>query len=211
MNKPTEIAVFLGDNGNTARFYGGGKIVVYRKEKDCWNAIREQGFSLKEIQSMSDFRQKIEEVLLFLDQCHIFVGLSITGVPYYMLEKAKCSVWECDGNPKDFLDYVQFQEELSLEKACKKNAQQAQKSYDSNFVEKSRGNYSISIKGIQEKSAQLTSKQVLLPFLRRGGFESLEIICNHMPGWLEEEVYRRKLSFQTQELDRNHVKITLKK
>ncbi len=211
MKKPAEIAVFLGDNGNTTKFYGEGRIVIFVQENNSWRVSREKRFSLKEIQEMMDFRQKMEETLVFLDQCKVFVGSSITGMPYYFLEKAKCSVWECDGIPYDFLDYVQLQEEISAEKTCKKGQQQEKSSVDSSFIETTPGNYSISIKGIQEKSVQLTSKQVLLPFLRRGSFESLEIICNHMPIWLEEEVLRRRISLQTKELSRNQVKITLKK
>lgn len=211
MKKPAEIAVFLGENGKTAKFYGEGKIVVYVKENSNWQGYRERDFSSKEIQGILDFRQKMEEILAFLDKCKVFVALNITGVPYYFLEKAQCSIWEFDGNPYDFLDYVLLQEELNAKKTEKKASHHGNKSVDTDFVETTPGNYSISIKGIQEKSAQLTSKQVLLPFLRRGSFESLEIICNHIPGWLEEEVYRRRLNLQSQEIGQNKVKIILKK
>ncbi|NLI91170.1 MAG: hypothetical protein GX434_02885 [Peptococcaceae bacterium] len=132
-----------------------------------------------------------------------------SGVPYYFLEKAKFSVWECDGNPYDFLDYVLLQENISHKKNSKKILPENQPE-DFEKGEALPENYSILIKGIQEKKAKLTSKQVLLPFLRRGGFESLEIICDRIPIWLEEEALRRRLSLQTQELGWNQVKITLR-
>jgi hypothetical protein len=75
MNKPAEIAVFLGENGNTAKFYGEGKIVIFYQDKGIWNVNREREFSLKEIQGMIDFRQKMEEILEFLDRCQDFCRL----------------------------------------------------------------------------------------------------------------------------------------
>jgi len=36
VNKPAEIAVFLGENGNTAKFYGEGKIVIFSQDDGNW-------------------------------------------------------------------------------------------------------------------------------------------------------------------------------
>lgn len=213
VNKPAEIAVFLGENGNTAKFYGEGKIVIFSQDDGNWKINREKEFFLKENQGIIDFRQTMEEILKFLSRCRIFVGLSITSIPYYFLEKAKFSLWEYDGNPSEFLDYVLLQEQLTQQhgkKASKKDSGEDEPA-DAGLLETPSGNYSILINGIQEKSAVSASKQVLLPFLRRGGYESLEITCSQIPGWLEEEVLRRRLSLHIEENGRNKVKIILKK
>jgi Fe-only nitrogenase accessory protein AnfO len=206
--KPAEIAVFVGENGNTAKFYGEGKIIVCKQEQGLWNVIREKSFSLKEIQGTIHFREKMEEILAFLDACRIFVALSFTGVPYYFLEKAKFSIWEYDGNPYDFLDYVLLQEQINDKKMAKKG--QGENRTGEEGQDAVPENYSILINGIQGKSAKLTSKRLLLPFLRRGSFESLEIVCNHIPSWLEEEAFQRKLYLQIQNIGWNQVKIILK-
>lgn len=212
VNKPAEIAVFIGEKGKTAKFYGEGKIVIFSQDHDSWEINRKKEFSLKEIQGMIDCRQTMEGVLEFLNPCRIFVGSSITGIAYHFLEKNKFSLWEYDGNPYEFLDYVFLQEQRPKpngKKITKKNSGENEQP-DPAEIETQPENYSILINGIQEKSAVPASKQILLPFLRRGYFNSLEITCSHLPEWLEEEVFRRKLSLQTQEIGGNQIKIILK-
>lgn len=211
MNIPTEIAVFLGKNGSTTKFYGEGKIVIFVQTIEGWQITRVREFSLKEVQGMIDFRQKPKEILTFLDSCKVFVALSITGIPYYFLEKDGCSIWEFDGEPKDFMDYVFTQQEKSNKKKAKRSSQLVEKSSKTDFVETARGTFSIFIDGIPERGLLHTSKQVLLPFLRRGSYETLEIVCDQIPWWLEEEALKRRLTIQTQDLEKSKIKIILKK
>lgn len=54
-------------------------------------------------------------------------------------------------------------------------------------VEVSPGNYFISIKEVQGKAPFVSSKQVLLEFICRAGFDALERVCDHVPPRIEME------------------------
>ncbi|OPY56170.1 MAG: Iron only nitrogenase protein AnfO (AnfO_nitrog) [Pelotomaculum sp. PtaU1.Bin035] len=175
------IAVYVGENGETTSLFNQGRLVVYQKKKGKWSSMKEMDFSPDGSRGIKELRKKMEEVLEFLGNCRVIVGLSITGVPYYELEKCRFSVWEFEGRPLEFLDYVLEKEEE------KQSLEDAEQNACLRFIpiETSSGNYQISIKEIQEKDIGLTTKQVLLPVLRKGNFNSLEVICSHVPPWLE--------------------------
>ena len=201
---PKEISVFLDKHGNTAKLTECGTISVFARNKEEWHLVSEKDFTLKDIAAMKDLRTKMEELLDLLGDCKIFVGSEITGIPYFLLDKAKCSIWECKGKPFEFLDHILQKEEEAL-------AQKPQPMNKPSFEELSIGYYRVNLKDIQENSTQLTTKQVLLPFLRKGEFNTLDIICNHVPRWLEGEALAGAFTIQTSELEKNKIKVTLSK
>jgi len=203
---PKEIAVYVGENGETANLCSRGAVVVYGRQQGKWHVLREKDFQLDGHLTMKDWRFKMAEIVDFMGECKTFVGLAITGIPYFELEKFRCSVWEFEGKPDHFLDYILEQEEAGqdAQAAVKSRIQPAP-------AEVFNGCYRISLKEIQEKNTGVTSKQVLLPFLRRRDFYSLEILCSHIPPWLELEVMSGNLDAKTEKINHNTIKITLMK
>lgn len=201
-----DIAVFVGDNGETVSLCEKGRIVVYRKEPARWKALREKYFFLDTGLGVKELRRQMGEALLFLEDCKIFVGLSVTGVPYFELEKSGAAIWEFEGKPGEFLDYIlEKEEEIQDRNTTGKTIVQLSPE------ETSPGCYSVSIKEIQEKNAGITSKQALLPFLRRGGFYSLEVRCNHVPPWLEAEMNSGGFTGEVNKTDNDEVIVTIMK
>jgi len=203
---PVDIAVFVGENGRTASLYEKGKIVLYTKTSGKWNVQKEKDFFLDKSSGMRELRKKMDDLKSFLPQdCNIFVGLQITGLPYFELEKSNFSVWEIDGIPGQFLDHVlEKEEEDGLEtrvEGCKLPVPH----------EISSGCYLISIKEIQENNTGFTSKQAILPFLRKGLFYQLEIICNHIPPWLETELINCRLFWEVRTISRNEISVNIMK
>jgi len=200
-----DIAVFVGENGKTASLYEKGQISVYQRKMGKWSIQREKEFSLDKSLGMKDLREKMADALDFLKDCKIFVGLSVTGVPYFELEKSLFSVWEFEGKPMEFLDYV-------LEEEEGKPDQELNEGKNNRLftpVEISNGCYRISLSEIQEKGTGVTSKQVLLPFLRKGVFYSLEVVCKHVPPWLQAELYGGDFSGEIEETSSGEVKIMI--
>ncbi|KJR99744.1 MAG: nitrogenase [Peptococcaceae bacterium BRH_c4a] len=203
---PADIAVFVGENGRTASLYEKGKIVLYTKTSGKWKVQKEKHFFLEKSFGMRELRNKMEEVKSFLPQgCNIFVGLQITGLPYFELEKSNFSVWEIEGTPCQFLDHVlEKEEENGLQTRVNKGKLPVPQEISS-------GCYRISIKEIQGKNTGFTSKQALLPFLKKGLFYSLEIICSHIPPWLETELINSRLFWEVRTISRNEMSVTINK
>lgn len=198
-----EVAVFVGTQGETLPLQEEGRIVVYQRSQGKWSKHREKYFSLGTGKSLKELRQKMAELIIFLGNCRTFVGLSVTGVPFYELEKAGCSVWKFAGRPLEFLDIVLRQEETNKEKEMPEN--------NSLLTPKeiSKGYFSISLKELQETNAGLTSKQVLIPFLRQVPFVELEVTCSHLPPWLETEFLKGSLSGDIKRISSNELKVII--
>jgi hypothetical protein len=134
------------------------------------------------------------EILQFLGSCRVFAARSAAGVPYFELEKAGYSVWELEGHPATFLEQVWTDEEQERE---------AEKSREAPATpvpeETTPGHYYINIREVQGCNADLTSKQVLQQFIRRGGFRSLSIACSHVPPWVEMEAMRGGFGFESEQ------------
>jgi hypothetical protein len=57
----------------------------------------------------------------------------------------------------------------------------------------------------------MTSKQVLMPILQQGNFYSLEILCNHVPPWLEVELQDGRLVVRVEKIAPTEVHIYISK
>lgn len=202
-----EVAVFVGETGETVSIYELGKIAVYRKEAGSWTTLRESAFALNRDGGVNALRRQMEDLLVFLDECTVFTARSIVGMPYYELEKAGCSVWEFAGKPEEFLEYILSKEEDELREQKNSGAGEVIPVP----VHTGKGYYRISLKDIQASADGVTSKQVLLPFLRRGEFYALEVLCSHVPPWLEAEFIQGKLSGITERTGTGEFKVTITK
>jgi len=180
-----EIAVFVGPNGETAPLQEAGEIRVYQHSCNIWEMCRIIPFSLQSAKGLPGMREYMKEVLNFLGECRTFVGLSIIGLPYFELEKAGFTIWEMAGFPSNILDSI-----LEAEAAAKLNTSPEIKIIipKPEPKEVTPGCYSISLKEIQNCNGMVTSKQILLPLLEKMAFKSLEIICSHIPPWLEIKI-----------------------
>lgn len=178
-----DIAVLVNASGVTASLYEPSHIIIYRKTDKGWNILRETPFLLDQTQGIAVMRKGMEELADFMGKCNIFVATAVAGMPYFELEKARINIWEFTGEPLSFLDYIVAKtEESELEQEDVKPVAVPVP------VELEHGHYRISIKEIQENHAGISSKQVLQPLLKQGKFYSLEIVCKHLPPWLEGDL-----------------------
>lgn len=201
-----QIAVYVGETGEWISLQDKGRVVIYEKTQGQWEIIGEVEFNWEKSQgTLKEMRQMAEEMLKALGDCRIFTALSVSGVPYHVLEKAGFRIWECEGQPREFLDDILNQEEEALLE-CQKEVKGIPAP-----VDLGNGFFTISLKEIQQKNSQFTSKQVLLPFLRQGQFYSLEIICSYLPKWLELELLGEEFTSQVEQIKPGELKVILAK
>ena len=73
------------------------------------------------------------------------------------------------------------------------------------------GCFAISIREIQGKRPELSSKQVLRQFVLQGAFTELEITCDHVPPWIEMEAERCGYDLVSERTGFNDLKVVLRK
>ncbi len=201
------IAVAVDTKGDTTSLYDPGRIVIYRKKQGAWQVKQELEYDLEQNKGIRHMRQRIEDIVKFVGaNSQVFVGLSVVGIPYYELEKAGLSVWEFEGRPREFLDYILTQEE---EAQIARDQVQPIRIPEPQQI--APGHYIFSLKEIQENHAGVTSKQVLLPFVKKGEFNSLEVTCNHVPPWLEALALEKQYDYHKEQISSKEVKIQLLK
>ena len=198
-----EIAVFLGEDGTTAALEEPGKIFIYRRNQGKWHTVQELPFCLDHSGGMPGVRRQLTAMIAQLGNCRVFVACTVTGLLYKELEQAGFSIWEFAGRPQEFLEYVLVQEELAARQPA------AVKLVAPAVVETGPGCYQVSLKDIQQSGSGLTSKQILQPLLTKN-FYMLEVLCSHIPPWLEAEWACGRLDCRAEKMTEG-VKLTIKK
>ncbi|MDW5561820.1 MAG: Fe-only nitrogenase accessory AnfO family protein [Methanomassiliicoccus sp.] len=175
-----EVASLTGSDGSTVQLNWPGIVVVHRRVRGKWTKDREMPFLIDSGKGLVEMRTKCTELIKFLGSCKIFVARNASGVLFFELEKAHVNVYEIKGTPSDFLEQVWSEDE----KDCDETISPATMPVP---LERSPGNYYISIKEAQSKQPEFSSKQILQAFVRRGKFATLEVVCDHVPPWIELE------------------------
>lgn len=180
-----EIAVFLDENNRTTSIYKCGIIKVYSNVGEEWSEKKQIQFGIDNSMDIKLIRENLYRLAEKLGECRIFVAFEVAGLLYTVLENIGFNIWEIEGTPNEFLDYVfTKEEEEEKSKDAKTDVFQAvpypvQIGTD--------GCYSIDLKKIQQSDVNFTTKQILVPFLKKNTFYQLEIICSHIPNWFEKE------------------------
>lgn len=203
----SEIAVMIGSDGITVPLNEPGTVVVYRRNRGTWQKERALPFALDEANGLAGLRRKMTDLVSFLGPCRSFVAASASGAAFFELEKARCQVWEIAGSPDGFLDTV-WREAKEEQEA---SAPVASGAGIPAPVETTPGKFAISIKDIQGKRPEVSSKQVLQQFIRRGAFTELAITCDHLPPWIEVEAERLGISVETEYRAPHEVTVLLRK
>jgi len=202
-----EIAVITGSDGRTVPLSEPGTIVVYRRVRETWLAERRLPFALESDAGLAGLRTRTGELIAFLGECRTLVAQSASGALFFGLEKAGCQVFEIAGCPSEFLGTVWLE---ALEEQEAKSPLPAGADIPAP-LEISPGKYYISIREIQGKRPEVSSKQVLRTFVQAGAFTELEIACDHVPPWIEVDAERLGYDLTREQTALHDVKVLLRR
>jgi Fe-only nitrogenase accessory protein AnfO len=203
----SEIAVITGSDGRTVPLSEPGTVVVYRRERERWLMERRLPFALDADAGLAGLRQRTGELTRFLGGCRILAAQSASGALFFGLEKAGCQVYEIAGSPSEFLDTVWLEA---------KEEQEAQAPLPDGSdipapLEVAPGKYYISIREIQGNRPEVSSKQVLRPFVQNGAFSELEIVCDHVPPWIEVDAERLGYEISSERTGLHDLKVLIRR
>ena len=203
----SEIAAIIGSDGRTVPLSEPGTVVVYRRMKETWFAERRLVFSLNADGGLVGLRNQTGELVAFLGTCRTLVAQSASGALFFGLAKAGFSVFEIAGSPPEFLSSV-LQEAMEEQEA---NVPLPDGADTPAPLEISPGKYYISIREIQGKRPEMSSKQVLRSFVQAGAFSELEIICDHVPPWIEVDAERLGYDLTSERTGLHDMKVLIRR
>ncbi len=202
-----EIAVIAGSDGRTVPLSEPGTFLVYRRDRGTWLMERQLPFALEPDSGLAGLRTMTGELVAFLGGCRTIVARSAGGALFFGLEKAGFSVYEIAGTPAEFLNTVwqdakeEEQEKTPLPAGADIPAP----------LEIAPGKYYISIREIQGKRPEVSSKQVLRLFIQQGAFSELEIACDHVPPWIEVDADQLGYEISNERSGLHDVKVLLRR
>ncbi len=181
-----EIAVLVDSKGETSGFEKDGIIRVYSKEEDGWIIKKYMEYNTKNIINAAILKERINEICSWLVNCKILVVSRIRGVHYIAFEENLVSMLEIKGKPDDFLEDL---------KQCKQHHRTGKEiPLEHNAIYESKpGYFYTDLREVMNGITSYNSKQILLPFLKNQEFSCIDIICSHIPKWLEKEQTELKL------------------
>ncbi|MDF2944475.1 MAG: anfO [Herbinix sp.] len=209
------IAVFVNDEGNAASLVENGFLRLYTKGAKEWIVKSELPFLLDNRKGLIEVRTFIQQLVKRLDGCTVFVAQQVAGQLYYILEANGFNTYEAEGKPEQFLDSIW--EDLQLETA---RITETVMNLDDNKTRKverypiqteKEGVYYFNLKQALLADCSLTSKKILIPFLRQRHFQALEIICDHVPQWIASELISLELTSTVTLLEENEYKVSIKR
>lgn len=200
------IAVYINEEGVMASIHEKGLIRIYQLEQGVWKVLREIPFILDRTKGITEVRRKLIELIQGLKECRAFAAKEVAGQLYYVLEANGLEAFEAEGRPEEFLDSIQEAMENPESKKLEDPIAEPVSYIESTGKE---GFYFLNLKKALNLDCGTSSKKLLLPFLRKREFQGLDMICDHLPRWLQTELEALKLKSEIIQLMENEYRVII--
>lgn len=200
-----EIALYVNNLGEIADFNKSGFIRIFIKDNNKWKLKKETEFEFSSVMKTDNQRLDAVKIWEALNDCKVLVAKEIPELIYMLLDDVGVSIWKMEGEQYETLEYV-FEKEMEEEEEIKIINKGKIYNEEESFLPKEIGNsgyYTLNLKKLQEDNIGITTKQVLKPFLLKNKFNELVVTCSHIPFWLESELERLNLNFESSKTGEN--------
>jgi len=200
------MAVFCDDTNRISRFDEMTNFIFYTKDNSVWHKSEPVPFHPDLSGGLTSVRENINRMIVCFNTCKIILTKSITGIPYHVFDQSGFIICESENFDLDLLDAIQA-DLIRIETEPKDDA-----SLVSKIPVKTdeSGHYFLDLNKVQKSYPELSSKMVLLPFLKSTTFYSLEVVCTHIPPWFDNKLEQMELTYTIPNEDDSgkHVVIT---
>lgn len=176
-----KIAVVENDNQKTSSIFEPGFIVIYEEDGREWKVLNRFENKVCNAKGMAAVRTAVADTIKQLDDVKVIVASEIPGIASGTFQAAGFDIFLVENSVLTILDSIK-KEMLEAIEECQKEPPK----FDiTQFLEPgvSKGDFSINIEEIMFKNPDLTSKKILIPYLKNGEFNRLDVICSHLPKW----------------------------
>ncbi len=210
-----KIATYVDGTGELASPSVGGHVRIYDDASGAWEAIRDMAFEIKPDMTLCDVKSAIRQIVVQMEDCRIFLSTAVRGLIYSVLqEEAGIHIWKSQGPILEQLDIVAGKE---AERIARREAPSmgtppparcaagncgdggngrpvAGKPVATSALERiGNGRYRIDLARILASDPNLNSRQILMPVMEEASFETLEILCDHVPRWFSRTLIAMNL------------------
>lgn len=202
-----KIAVVENENQQTSSIFEPGFIATYEKNGGEWKAFNRFENKVFNAKGMAAVRMAVADTIKQLGDVKVVVASEIPGIASGTFQAAGFDIFLVESNVLAVLDSVK----KDMFEAIKKRQEEPRKFDINEFLEPgvNKGDFSINIEKIMFKNPELTSKKILIPYLKDGEFKRLEVVCSHIPKWFITDLGGLGFEYETvnESLNRKTVRI----
>ena len=167
----------------------------------AWRRLKIIPFTLSGCYELVDMRNRLRTIEQLLPQGAVIAGTSIAGLAYSELNQMGFCLCELERFSPEILDALAAEVAASAETSAQVPAEPV--------AGDSPGAYTINLVEVQAAHPEVSSKKALRPFLASTPFVELEIICSHMPPWLEGHMKDHNLTCSRSRTQDGHLRLRI--
>lgn len=200
-----KIAVIENGSKQTSSLFKPGLITIYEEDGREWKVLDRLENKVCNAKGMAEVRMAVTDIIKQLGDVKIVVASEIPGIASGTFQAAGFDIFLVENSVLDILDSVKTEMLESIE-----GRQNEPSKFDiTQFLKPgvNKGDFSINIEEIMFKHPDLTSKKILVPYLKNEEFNSLNVICSHIPKWFITDLSSMGFEYETVNESLNKVTI----
>jgi Fe-only nitrogenase accessory protein AnfO len=202
-----KIAVVENNDQKTSSIFEPGFVAIYEEDGGKWKVLNRFENKVCNAKGMAAVRMAVADTIKQLDDVKVVVASEIPGIASGTFQAAGFDIFLVENRVPDVLDSIKKE----MLEAIEKRQEEPRKFDIMEFLEPGaeKGGFSINIEEIMFKNPELTSKKILIPYLKNGEFNRLDVICSHIPKWFYIDLGGLGFEYETvnESLNRKTVRI----
>lgn len=201
-----KIAVIENSSQQTSSVFKPGFITIYEEDGREWKVLDRLENKVCNVKGMAEVRMAVTDIVKQLGDIKIIVASEIPGIASGTFQAAGFDIFLVENSVLDILDSIKKEMLEAIEERHKEPSK-----FDiTHFLKPgvNEGDFSINIEEIVFKHPDLTSKKILIPYLKNGEFSSLAVICSHIPKWFITDL--SSMGFECETVNESPNKVTVK-
>ncbi|MCX7657312.1 MAG: hypothetical protein N2Z57_01420 [Oscillospiraceae bacterium] len=178
MNKA--VSIIMKDCNVSNSFFEANRILVFLKGESGWTVSKEIPMDFKNFKNLASLRTELVSLSKKLGECGIIAGKEISGLPFTVFDSLGFHIFFISELNDCCLDGM-----LEDVNQNNKNKEIPQKPIETSTP----GKYYFDLAALQEKFPEISSKKALRQFFEEIPFLELELVCAHLPPWIESLDY----------------------
>jgi len=166
-------------------------VEIFEKEGEQWRAVRTAPFSPITGNTIEKLRKETEAIMTLAEDAKAVLCRELSGIPFSVFNQKGYCIFCSEKADQDTLDGMI----KDIEESDEKRRRKEEMIQNAGPVEtQTPGIYFLDLVQLQTECPEVSSKKALLPFLSNTPFLELQIVCAHIPPWLEtDDSYEKKV------------------
>lgn len=192
MTEKKKMALISDFDGNIDSAENGKLLIIYEGMGAHWKECSRIIFSIDD-RNLSEIRQSLENLCEKISDCSAIIGTSFNGIYYRIFDKHNLKIIEIPEFKIEDLEYLEGL--IDLENSYESKSALIPISPNSD------GNYTFDLVVAQSERPDLSSKILLVEFFNNVPFVSFELICEHIPPWIEKLANEKRFEISINSYD----------